>query len=72
VLLADDLTKLTDAIKIGKGTTKIAKQSIYVGLGVSIRLMLIAAISGDIPSAVGTVLQETLDITVILNALRVR
>ncbi len=72
MLLADDLTKLTDAIKIGKGTTKIAKQSIYVGLGVSIRLMLIAAISGDIPSAVGTVLQETLDITVILNALRVR
>ncbi len=72
MLLADDLTKLTDAIKIGKGMTKIAKQSIYVGLGVSIRLMLIAAISGDIPSAVGTVLQETLDITVILNALRVR
>ncbi len=72
MLLADDLTKLTDAIKIGKGTTKIAKQSIYVGLGVSIRLMLIAAISGDIPSAVGTVLQETLNITVILNALRVR
>ncbi len=72
VLLVDDVTKITEAIKIGKRMLKIAKQSIYFGLGASIVLMLIAALSGEIQPAVGAVIQEVLDITVILNALRVR
>lgn len=72
VLLVDDVTKITVAIKIGKRMIKIAKQSIYFGLGASIVLMLIAAVSGEIQPAIGAVLQEILDITVILNALRVR
>ena len=72
VLLVDDVTKITDAVKIGKRMVKIAKQSIYVGLGASVILMIIAAVSGSIQPAVGAVIQEALDITVILNALRVR
>ena len=72
VLLVDDVTKIVDSIKIGKRMLRIAKQSIYIGLGVSIILMIIAATSGEIQPAVGAILQEILDITVILNALRVR
>lgn len=44
VLLIDDVTRLGDAIEIGQRTVRIAKQSIYVGLGASLVLMLIAAI----------------------------
>ncbi len=72
VLLVDDITKITDAIKIGKRMVGIAKQSIYFGLGVSVLLMIAAAVSGEIRPAVGAVIQEVLDVTVILNALRVR
>ena len=71
VLLVDDVTKVSDAIKLGQRTIKIAKQSIFVGLGLSVVLMIIASF-GLIPPAVGAMLQEALDVTVILNALRAR
>ena len=72
VLLVDDVTRITDAVKIGKRMVKIAKQSIYAGLGASTILMIIAALSGSIQPAVGAIIQEALDVAVILNALRVR
>ena len=50
---------------------RIAKQSIYIGMGLSFILM-VAAISGEIPPAVGALLQEIIDVAVILNALRAR
>lgn len=71
VLLVDDVSKVSDSVKIGKRMVGIAKQSIFFGLGSSIVLMLIAG-AGYIPPAIGAVLQEVIDITVILNALRVR
>ncbi len=71
VLLVDDVTKISGAIRIGRRMVKIAKQSIFFGLGASIVLMGIAGL-GFIPPAIGAVLQELIDITVILNALRVR
>ena len=71
VLLVDDVTKVSEAMKIGRRTIGVAKQSIFVGIGVSIALMVIASF-GLIPPTIGALLQEALDVTVILNALRAR
>ncbi len=71
VLLVDDVTKVSDAMAIGQRMLKIAKQSIYFGLGASFALMVIASF-GYIAPAIGAVLQELVDTAVILNALRVR
>jgi cation transport ATPase len=71
VLMEDDVTKVTDAVRISQNTLKIAKQSIFVGLGVSLLLMAIASF-GLIPPTIGALLQECLDVAVILNAIRTR
>lgn len=71
VLMEDDVTKVTDAVRISQNTLKIAKQSIFVGLGVSLLLMVIASF-GLIPPTIGALLQECLDVAVILNAIRAR
>ena len=71
VLLVDDVTKVSDAIEIGRRTVQIAKQSIYVGLGASFIFMVIASF-GLIPPTIGALLQEVFDVAVILNALRAR
>jgi heavy metal translocating P-type ATPase len=71
VLLVDDVTKVSDGIAMGQRTLLIAKQSIFFGLGASFILMVIASL-GYIQPAIGAVIQEGLDITVILNALRAR
>jgi P-type E1-E2 ATPase len=71
VLLVDDISKVADTIAIGKRMLSIAKQSICVGIGLSLLLMLIA-VGGAIPPAVGALLQEVIDVAVILNALRAR
>ncbi len=71
VLLEDDLTKVEDTIRVSRRMLYIAKQSIFIGMGLSILLMIIAA-SGRIAPAVGALLQEVIDVIVILNALRAR
>lgn len=71
VLLVDDPTKVADAVETGKRMIRIAKQSIYIGIGLSFLLMVIADFGLIIP-AVGAVLQEIIDVAVILNALRAR
>jgi cation transport ATPase len=71
VLLVDDVTKVADALEIGQRTINVAKQSIFIGLGASFVLMIIASV-GLIPPAIGALLQEVLDVSVILNALRAR
>lgn len=71
VLLVDDVTKVGDVIAIGQRTRSIVLQSIGIGLGVSMLLMVIASF-GFIPAPVGALLQEGLDVVVILNALRAR
>jgi heavy metal translocating P-type ATPase len=70
VLLVDDLFKVADAVQIGKDMLRIAKQSIFIGIGLSFLLMAIAAF-GYIPPPVGALLQEIIDFAVIVNALRV-
>lgn len=70
VITVDDLTRVGEAFKIARRTIAIAKQSIFVGIGVSVVLMVIAAM-GHIVPVYGALLQEALDVAVILNALRV-
>lgn len=69
VLLADDVTRVADVIAIGRHATRIARQSIMVGLGLSAAAMVVAAL-GYIPPTVGALMQEAIDVAVILNALR--
>jgi heavy metal translocating P-type ATPase len=69
VILADDPTRLAEAIAISRDTMRIARQSIWVGLGLSTLAMGFAA-AGHVPPVVGAALQEVIDVAVILNALR--
>jgi heavy metal translocating P-type ATPase len=69
VILTDDVTRVADAISIGQRALRIARQSIWAGLGLSAVAMVIAA-AGYIPPAIGALLQEGIDVAVILNALR--
>ena len=69
VLLADDVTRVADAVEIGQRTVRIARQSIGWGLGLSGAAMVVAAL-GYIPPTVGALLQEAIDVAVIVNALR--
>ncbi len=71
VLLVDDVTKVADVFEIGQRTIDVAKQSIFIGLGASFVLMIIASV-GLIPPAIGALFQEVLDVSVILNALRAK
>jgi len=71
VLLVDDLSKIPDALSIGQRMLQVAKQSIWIGLGLSFALMIVAA-AGYIIPAIGAMLQEIIDVAVILNALRAR
>jgi heavy metal translocating P-type ATPase len=69
VILADDPGRLADAIAISRRTLRLARESIWVGLGLSGAAMVAAAL-GYIPPTAGALLQEAIDVAVILNALR--
>ena len=69
VLLVDDVTKVGEAVAIGQHMLRIAKQSIFLGLGLSFACMIVASF-GYLSPVVGALLQEAIDVAVILNALR--
>lgn len=69
VIMLDDIGKVASGVEIAKRTFFIAKQSILVGIILSIVLMIIFA-SGKIKPIYGALLQEVVDIFVIFNALR--
>jgi heavy metal translocating P-type ATPase len=69
VILADDLGRVPEALRIAGRAMRIARQSITVGLGLSAVAMLFAAM-GLITPIAGALLQEGIDVAVILNALR--
>jgi heavy metal translocating P-type ATPase len=71
VLMVDDVSRVADAVETGQRMLRVAKQSIYVGLGLSLALMVLAAF-GLIPPAIGALLQEAIDVAVIVNGLRAR
>ena len=69
VILADDPTRIAEAMVISRRTLRLARQSIWTGLGLS-GIAMVAASLGYIPPVAGALLQEAIDVAVILNALR--
>lgn len=69
VILVDDISRTAKAVEIGRDTVRIALQSIWLGIIVSVALMIVAAF-GLIPATVGALLQEVVDLATILAALR--
>jgi P-type E1-E2 ATPase len=69
VIMLDDVNKVASSLEIAKRTFFIAKQSILIGIFISIALMVIFA-SGRIKPIYGAILQELVDVFVIFNALR--
>jgi len=69
VLLGDDPGLLVPAIRLSRYTMRIARQSVGIGMGLSLSAMVLAA-SGIIAPTPGALLQEGIDLLVILNALR--
>lgn len=70
VLLSTDILRVPRAIHLGRHVLRVARQGIWVGLGLSGLAMVFAAF-GLIDPAAGALLQEGIDALVILNALRV-
>lgn len=69
VLLVDHLDRLADALLIAHRTRRIALQSVFAGIGLSVAAMVVAAL-GYLPPVQGALTQEAIDVAVILNALR--
>lgn len=69
VFLASDIDRVAAAFEISQRTIAIAKQSIFVGIGLSLIFMTIAAF-GYVAPIIGAFIQEGIDVFVILNALR--
>jgi heavy metal translocating P-type ATPase len=69
VLTADRLEGLVLATRIAQRTRRIALESVFVGMGLSLVAMSFAAM-GYITPVAGAVMQEGIDVLVILNALR--
>jgi len=69
VILVDKIDRVAEAIAIGRSSLGIARQSILVGLGLSLAAMGVAAV-GLLPPVSRALLQEGIDIAVIANALR--
>lgn len=69
VILPNDIGHVAIAVAIAKRTFRIAKQSILVGIGMSLALMIVFA-TGKFTPLMGAVLQEVVDVVVIFNALR--
>lgn len=69
VNLADDLGRVALAVRFGRETVRVALQSIWLGIAISVALMLVAA-GGFLPAIVGAWLQEGVDLVAILWALR--
>ncbi|HSU40671.1 MAG TPA: heavy metal translocating P-type ATPase, partial [Polyangiaceae bacterium] len=69
VLTADRLEGLLLATRIAQRTRRIALESVFAGMGLSLVAMSFAA-AGYITPVAGAILQEGIDVLVILNALR--
>jgi heavy metal translocating P-type ATPase len=69
VIMQDDLIWVGASFTIAKRTFQIARQSILIGIGLSVGLMFIFA-SGQFTPLAGAIVQEVVDVVVIFNALR--
>jgi heavy metal translocating P-type ATPase len=71
VITVENVERVADTIEVGRRMVTVARQGILFGIGVSFILMVLAGL-GQIPPALGALLQEALDLATILNALRAR
>jgi heavy metal translocating P-type ATPase len=69
VVMRDDLSRVAAATEISKRSLKIARQSIWIGIIISVALMFIYA-TGRFSPVSGALIQELVDVVVIFNALR--
>jgi P-type E1-E2 ATPase len=69
VILVDRVDRVDDAIRIGRRSLSIAKQSVLAGMGFSLAAMVVACF-GFLTPVAGAIFQEAVDVAVILNALR--
>ena len=69
VLLSSNMLRLVEVVRLGRWVMHVARQGIWVGMGLSGIAMIFAAF-GFIDPALGAILQEGIDVLVILNALR--
>lgn len=69
VVMLDDVSRVASGVEIAKRTFSIARQSILVGIGLSVGLMFIFA-TGKFTPLAGALVQEIVDVVVIFNALR--
>ncbi|NCU37799.1 cadmium-translocating P-type ATPase [Candidatus Saccharibacteria bacterium] len=69
VIMLDSISRAATAVEIAKRTITVARQSVLLGIFISIGLMIVAAF-GFVPAIIGALLQEFVDVAVILNALR--
>lgn len=69
VIMHDRIDAVVDAIRIGRRSLAIARQSMIAGIALSLVAMALAAV-GLITPVVGAFLQEVIDVAVIVNALR--
>jgi heavy metal translocating P-type ATPase len=69
VIILDDLSKAAHAVRVGQRTVRVAMESIWIGIVLSVMLM-VAAAAGYVPAIAGALSQELVDLATILNALR--
>lgn len=68
-ILSRDVILIRELFALAHRSVKIAGESVYTGIGLSVFGMIVAA-SGFIAPVEGAVLQEGIDVAVIVNALR--
>lgn len=68
VIMVNDLSKVNDAVAIGKHTMKVANIDVLTAISIVIILEIIAA-TGIIPAFIGAILQEVVDLITICLAL---
>lgn len=69
VIMLDDVSRVAQAVEISQRTLSIARQSILMGILISLGLMAVFA-TGKFKPVYGALLQEVVDVLVIANALR--
>ncbi len=69
ILLSPDILRIPGVVGLGRHVLNVARQGIWIGIGLSIVAMIVAAF-GFIPPTMGAILQEGIDVIAILNALR--
>ncbi|HLR94814.1 MAG TPA: HAD-IC family P-type ATPase, partial [Jiangellaceae bacterium] len=69
VITINDLFSVARVVHISQHTVRVALQSIWLGILISIGLMFVAAF-GFLPATIGAILQEGVDLVAIVGALR--